>query len=100
MTEKSLFVFAKISPKPECFEDARNAVLEIVPKTLREPGCLQFELYEGNSDDCLYLYEEWQDEGALAEHYQQPYTQAVFESYQQWLASPVEVQKMAKCIGQ
>lgn len=94
MPKTSLFVFAKIKPKSEYLSEARNAILGIIEQTCLESGCRQFVLHEGKDDDCLYLYEEWEDESMLAQHYEQPYTKAVFESYEQWLAVPVEVTKM------
>ncbi len=94
MVSKSLFVFAKIIPKPEHLSDARSAVVGIVERTRAEPGCRQFFLHEGIDDASLYLYEEWESDAALAEHYNQPYTTKVFDAYQRWLAKPVEVTKM------
>ncbi len=96
MNHSSLFVFARITPKPEYLSDARSAVLGIVKQTQSEAGCRQFSLLEGLEDGCLYLYEEWESQVALTKHYQQPYTKAVFERYEQWLAQPVEVTKMRK----
>jgi quinol monooxygenase YgiN len=93
---QSLFVFAKITAKPEHLEDAKQAILGILEPTLSEAGCKQFVLHEGHGDGCLYLYEEWSDEAALAAHYAQTYTAEVFRSYQDWLAQPVEVTKLTK----
>ena len=89
-----LFVFARIHPKPEHLIDARSAILGILDQTRSEVGCRQFWLHEGLDDGCLYLYEEWVDESALQNHYAQAYTAEVFESYEEWLAEPVEVTKM------
>lgn len=96
MTQKSLFLFAKISPKTEYLSHARNAVLAITKQTRSEDGCRQFELHEGESDSCLYLYEEWADESALTVHHDQSYTKSVFKSYEAWLEKPVELVKMKK----
>ncbi|BDM83309.1 putative quinol monooxygenase [Acaryochloris marina] len=96
MNHSSLFVFARITPKPEYLSDARSAIFGIVSQTQSEPGCRQFSLLEGLDDGCLYLYEEWESQAALADHYQQPYTKSVFECYEQWLSQPVEVIKMRK----
>lgn len=95
--ENALHLFAKITPKEEHLSDAKSAILGIIQPTREETGCRHFELHEGLTEDCLYLYEEWDSQAALDEHYAQPYTKAVFESYQQWLAKPVEVIKMQKC---
>jgi len=96
MNQETLFIFAKITPKPEYLIDAREAILDIVEKTRLEAGCKQFVLHDGANDSCLYLYEEWQNEVALEEHYLQEYTKAVFEKYQNWLAKAVEITKMVK----
>lgn len=94
----TLSVFAKISPKPEYFDDARNAVLGAISETLSEDGCLQFVLHEGLKDKCLYLYEEWKSEEALALHYEMPFIKKIFEQYEAWLSEPVEVTKMHKVV--
>ena len=56
---KTLFGFAKISPKPEFFTDA-------------------------------------QDDAALKQHHAKPYTKAVMENYDHWLAQPLRFDIMAK----
>ncbi|NCT40693.1 MAG: antibiotic biosynthesis monooxygenase [Alphaproteobacteria bacterium] len=89
-----LYLFAKITPKAEHLDDARTAIQGIIAQTVAEEGCIQFHLHDGLDDGCLYLYEEWVNEDALAHHYDQPYTKAVFESYKEWLAAPVEGHKM------
>lgn len=95
MTTTGLFVFARIQPKPQHFQDAKSAICEILEPTREEPGCQQFSLHEGQGDGCLYLYEAWRSEGDLASHYQQPYTKSVFERYENWLAQPVDVTRMS-----
>ncbi len=99
MSGNSLFVFARISPKDENFEDAKKAILNILQETRAEPGCRQFELHENDEERSLFLYEEWENESALEAHYLKPYTAQVFEQYKQWLAAPVEVVKMRKCLS-
>lgn len=94
MIKESLFVFAVIKPKAEYFSHAQDAVLAITSQTRLEEGCIQFVLHKGESDSCLYLYEEWESESALMLHYQQPYTKLVFGNYQDWLIEPVNIIKM------
>jgi len=98
MSEHSLFVFAKISPKHEHFEDAKQAILNILQQTREEPGCYQFELHENQAEKSLFLYEEWANKSSLEEHYHKPYTSEVFENYEKWLDTPVDVIKMSKCV--
>lgn len=96
MAEK-LRLFATIHPKPEHYEAARDALLQIIPQTLEEPGCAIFILHEGRGGDGkLYLYEEFDDEAALEAHYAQPFILEVFARYQGWLAEPVQAIKLTK----
>lgn len=90
----NLFVIAKITPKAEYFKVARQAILNVVTPTLKEEGCLQFSVYE--SEMTLFLYEEWTDQAALDEHYSMPYIEPVFESYKEWLAEPVIINKLSR----
>lgn len=94
-SETLLYVFAEITPKPEHLEESRAAIEGIMSDTLNEAGCHVFALLTGQEDDGrLYLFEAWTDAQSLADHYEQPYTKAVFESYQSWLAEPVKIIKM------
>lgn len=90
--ESRLTVFAKITPKPEFLDQARQAIINIIPATRQEEGCRTFTLHEADGD--LYLFEVWDTAGALELHYAQPYTKDVFAAYRDWLAKPVEITKM------
>lgn len=81
-----LNVVAHIRPQAAHYQAARSAICAIIEQTRAEPGCIEFRLSENEEDGTLHLYEEWQDEAALAAHYDQPYTKAVFEAYRDWLA--------------
>jgi len=97
VSKNSLFVFAKISPKREFFESAREAIVSIIPQTREEPGCLQFEIHENEGQDTIFLYEEWERLEDLKEHHGKSYILKIFAQYEEWLAQPVEITKMVKC---
>ena len=89
-------IFATIRPKPEFFDAAKAAILEIIPATRAETGCEWFELYEGaEGSDTLHLWEKFVSDAALEAHYAKEYTKQVFDAYQEWLAQPVEVQRLS-----
>lgn len=92
----ALHIFARIAPKPEFFEMTRDAILEIIPLTLAEPGCQTFVLHTGEDDGCLYLYEVFDDEDALKAHGAQTYTRAVFARYEEWLKEPPQLTRMRR----
>lgn len=94
---EQLTLVARISPKPEYFEVARQAVLGIIRATRAEPGCIEFVLHkEREGGGQLYLYEVWASEGALAAHHDEPYTKAIFHSYREWLSEPVEIKMLRR----
>ncbi|MFS4582629.1 putative quinol monooxygenase [Phaeobacter sp. C3_T13_0] len=88
-------LIAKITPKPEHMQDVRESLMGILAPTRAEAGCLKFNLLEGREGDCFYLDEEWSNDAALAAHYEKDYIKPIFAKYQNWLASPVEIHKMA-----
>ena len=96
-----LVLFARITPKPEHLEVARQAILGILPVTRAVPGCRMFKLHDDlDGGRRLYLYEVWDNDAALAVHHAQPYTQAVFESYREWLSEPVEITMLRELGGE
>ena len=94
-TAPPLFLFATIRPRPDCAADARAALEEIIPQTLEEAGCRIFSLFASREEPgVLHLFECFDDDEALANHYAEPYTQRVFERYADWLAAPVAVRRL------
>ncbi|MDO6692402.1 putative quinol monooxygenase [Aliiglaciecola sp. 3_MG-2023] len=87
-------IFASITPKPEYFTSAEKAILDIVESTRKEEGCVRFDVHTNQGLTQLFLYEQWLDEAALEQHYQQDYTKKVFSAYQEWLAEPVDIKAM------
>jgi quinol monooxygenase YgiN len=92
----NLYIIATITPKPEFFADAEQAILAIVPQTLEETGCKQFVVHSGSGK--LFLYEQWDSQAALDAHYTMPYVVPVFTAYKLWLAEAVEIHKMKKLV--
>ncbi|MDG6079015.1 antibiotic biosynthesis monooxygenase [Erythrobacter litoralis] len=90
MTDR-LIVLARITPKREHLDEAREAIRAILEDTRAEEGCLTFKLAEDEDAGVLHLYEEWADPKALAHHHAQSYTVAVFEAYESWLSEEPEI---------
>lgn len=93
--DTTLFLVAKITPKADYFQVAKQAIIDIIPQTRNEPGCIEFTLLEDNVGS-LFLYEQWTNEQALQQHYEMPYTRQVFQRYQSWLAQQPEITKLTK----
>ncbi|MEM6422726.1 MAG: putative quinol monooxygenase [Pseudomonadota bacterium] len=90
-----LAIVARITPKPQHRQEARQAILAILSDTRAEAGCQQFDLCDGDGGDtALYLVERWTDDAALTAHYAQPYVQRVFAAYEAWLEHPPEITRL------
>ena len=96
--DKQIVLFLKITPKPEFYEHLKNAILDIVPKVLKEPGVRVFALHGSptDGDKSLYLYEVFDSQEAYNFYLEQSYTQAIKLAFKEWLASPIEVIKLSK----
>ncbi|MBV8298794.1 MAG: antibiotic biosynthesis monooxygenase [Candidatus Eremiobacteraeota bacterium] len=57
----------------EAMDEVENLFKELRAASLREPGCLGYEVCRGDADasGTFVLYEKWRDAAALDEHYQQ-----------------------------
>lgn len=87
----ALSAFATIALKPEHFDEAKAAVVDILARTRAERGCRAFELHEAPDEATLHLYEVWADSAAFEAHHAEDYTRAIFRKYEDWLAKPVEI---------
>jgi quinol monooxygenase YgiN len=92
----ALTYLATIRLKPDCFAEACEAVAGIVDDTRAEAGCERFDPHPAaDGSPTLYIYERWSGREGYDFHHAQPYTRAVFKSYEQWLAGPVEMTELA-----
>lgn len=91
-----MHILAKITPKPEHLEKAREAIIAILERTRAEIGCHRFDAFVGPDKNCIFLIEHWADKAAFDAHHAQDYTRAVFRSYEAWLAEPAEILELSK----
>ena len=58
--------------------EVHAALLEAVPPTRAEAGCIQYDLHVGAEDPALIaVYERWADQAALDAHVQTPHARAL-----------------------
>ena len=57
---KQLTITATILAKPGKRELVKQSLLELIPPTLKEEGCLNYNLHQDNENsDCFFFYENW-----------------------------------------
>jgi len=62
-------VVAIIRVRPGVEEHARSLLQGVVARTLEEPGCLVYDLYQSTTDPTEFMFlEEWTSDEALAAH--------------------------------
>ncbi len=66
-----IVIAVTIPVKPEAREEARTLFTVLEEATRQEAGCLSYTFYADRHDpNTLFLFEEWESEEALANHYQ------------------------------
>ena len=62
-----------------------------------DPGCIRYDvLEEAESPDRFVLYEEWLDDGALADHNRRPHVQRFVEMSPSLLEAPMRVLRLRR----
>jgi len=85
-------LFVKVAAKSESTEKAKQALLDDVHGAWNENGNYKMEIYEAkNKPDIFYLFERWQNQEALENHFKQPYTGGAFDLQKADLTEPIEM---------
>ncbi len=59
---KPLTIVARIEAYPDQVELLKTELQKLVEPTLREPGCIQYDLHQDNLDPAIFLfYENWEN---------------------------------------
>ncbi|HUA21136.1 MAG TPA: putative quinol monooxygenase [Bryobacteraceae bacterium] len=71
----SVHFFVRLEPRPGREQDFRSELLQVVPPTRAETGCLAIHVFESLSAPAVFaIHSEWVDEAAFERHAQQPHT--------------------------
>ncbi|MBW4694235.1 MAG: antibiotic biosynthesis monooxygenase [Lyngbya sp. HA4199-MV5] len=97
MTVSHLTIVAHIKAKPGMETRMQQDLLSLLTPTRAESGCITFDLLKDINDPTSFvLYENWKDQAALDDHFQQPYVKRVLQAYEETLAEPIEVLSLRK----
>jgi quinol monooxygenase YgiN len=70
---KHLIFVAKIEAKPDKFEFVKSELQKLVSPTLKEPGCIQYDLHQDIENPALFLlYESWESRELWQQHTRNP----------------------------
>ncbi|SDD87045.1 Quinol monooxygenase YgiN [Pricia antarctica] len=69
MSNKPLTITASILATPEKRELVRQSLLNLIPPTLKEEGCLNYDLHQDNENpDRFFFYENWESRQLWQNH--------------------------------
>ena len=64
-----LTVVAKVKAKKESVETVKSELLQLIPPTRKENGCIAYNLHQDDEDPALFIfYETWKNEACLEKH--------------------------------
>ncbi len=67
--KKALVIFAKVEAKADQIEFVQSQLLKLIPLTLKEAGCLQYELHQDNTNKAVFMFHEiWETPEHLQAH--------------------------------
>lgn len=80
MSER-LTIVAQIEAKPEQAELVKSELEKLIEPTLKEAGCLQYDLHQDNDNPAVFLFfENWESRELWLAHMEQPHLAAYQEA--------------------
>jgi len=91
-----IVIAGKIAVKPERRAEAERAALAMVEATRRERGCISYAFYADLVDPgTFFIFEEWEDDAALAAHFQSEHMARFQQQAAALVAGPPKITRYA-----
>ncbi len=89
---KSLTVVATFKAKPDREAVLRQELLALTPVTRKEPGCINYDLYQAADNSGHFLFHEnWVSKQHLDDHLARPHLQALLTKLPELIAEPPQI---------
>jgi len=80
-------IVARIKAKPESIDLVKTGMLTLVAETVKENGCINYNLHQDNADPSIFFfYENWSGEEALQDHLKSEHMQVYIKATKGQLA--------------
>jgi quinol monooxygenase YgiN len=87
-----LKVVAKIVAKPEKAKETESLMKSLIPITLKEEGCISYEVFQEEAKDNTYLFiETWESKEALEQHLSNDHMTHFVKAGEELFSEPLEV---------
>ena len=92
MANDRLTVIARIKARAGLEDRVREALLDLIPPTRSEAGCINYDLHQSVDDKTLFVfYENWVSREALEKHLEMPHSLSFDERTDGLLAHETEI---------
>jgi len=92
MSMPPLTVVATIKAKPGKEAELQQALLNLIPTTRQEPGCIRYDLHEAVDDPASFVFlEAWASKQHLDDHLARPHLTEFLGKADELLSQPPEI---------
>ena len=97
MPDSIVTIVARIRAKQGCEQKLRQALLVMIPPTRKEKGCMNYDMYQDQTDSGLFFfYENWASSEDLDNHLGSAHIKAFAETASDYLIAPPEIWRVTK----
>lgn len=94
MSNSTLRVVAHLVALPDKIEDLKTLLLSLIEPTRQEPGCIQYELYQNQTDPTDFTFiEEWENAELLDAHLASSHIQNAIPKLTGIAAGPPDIRR-------
>jgi quinol monooxygenase YgiN len=89
-----IVIAGRVAVRPERREEAVRAALAMAAATRKEDGCITYQFSNDLADmNSIVIFEEWESDEALAQHFQTEHMKVFRELLPRLLAGPSTVKR-------
>ena len=99
MSDRVVTIVARFRAKKESEQRLREALLTVIPPTRKEKGCMNYDMFQDQTDPGLFFcYENWASSEDLDNHLGSAHIKAFAEMSSDYLLAPPEIWRVTKVI--
>lgn len=93
---KALTIVARIEAKQECIDTVKSSLVSLIEPTLKEVGCIQYDLHQDNENPAVFIFfENWESRELWQAHMQSAHL-ATHKNATEGMLVSVEINEMTK----
>ena len=91
-----LTIVAKIIAKSDRVDFVKTELIKLIEPTLKEAGCVQYDLHQDNNDPAVFLFfENWESRELWQHHMQSDHLKA-FQTVTDGAVSDIQIMEMTR----